>query len=1055
MEEKLQVKTPLGSKLPKYGAKSIGSTLQSVLNGTAVNLSGNSTSSSSKNFVKHNGSINMSSYSFNWRKSNKYQLSEQSTRDSHSTHNSCGKLVDPEKHVNAQETFGKSGLKRDLKSVSLLTSKIAKPSNMFVSSSEELNQKTLCGLSSSGKFTKASLLGRTSYSSLSAPKSQLNGFYGNRPTISMQRPRANSCTTRNSSGESLAQSPDNIKSFTCEKIVRSQSFSHSIQKSFLPLSSITRSHSFNRAADLARPYQNQQLSLRVPPRSSMQSKNVRSEVLNRNEHLAFGFNRPYAAFSGSGLKKSALPNGSGVTSFDYRLGRTSLLNPNRPQFTGKIIVDDNKNSAADRCVLEDSLVLGNEVVIEKEEDSIENYSSRTESSQGRNDNMLEDNAKARYLSDDVDEISLSSLSSSDKNDLSEDFSDDFVDIEDSNRTRVTPEEVSLKEDNLGSVPPVDPFDSLKESEKAFSKTDEWIDISVPKDKNECTKRTTGNNLISPDMEYRAGSSFELSPSDSSDGTYMWDEEGLEPIGSVHPCGSYESSEMNSIDILNNLDSCDLEDDDLMLDVDLPEDAPLENVECENMNRFDGPDRNVRQHQEGFWKRPGQRWSGQDHYRLSHSDSCHQHGKTDLSRGSPYRESPLSHFESYRGSNLYQGPRMLLDVPEHAVMLDEMTLRHMVQDCTAVKTQLLKLKRLLHQNDGNGSQDIQLSLPSSPEPEPEVGDQIYKNEDLLSEIKLLKEELKKKDEKIQQLEQQLATRCKCHQNSKGEKCTYVDKYTQTSWRRISPQVLQPSSNLPRPTDHAQGKLIKPQHIEAHSESPIVGLHQDVESLNESFADDFQQKSDYGLAELPQSLKSPLIKKEFATNIPSEEHLSMTGNVSKPNQLTGNKMNELESAPSFQVSTGEDQAQKAAKNQPLPTAGTTHPKALQLQKPSVKNSLVPCPGTISESSHYRPTACKTSELTTCNAEKLQTTSQTSLISKPNQKASKLRPPSVSSLKQKQIISSPRQEPQNFQGKTNIPRPLTQRKEIMQHQTANFHSGDCLTSKRYSRLPKPKIH
>ncbi|XP_074088667.1 serine-rich coiled-coil domain-containing protein 2 isoform X2 [Macrotis lagotis] len=791
MEEKLQVKTSLGSKLPKYGTKSVGSTLQSVPNGTAVNLSGNSTSNSGKNFFKHNGSINMSSYSFNWRKSNKYQLSEQNTRDSHSTHNSCGKLDDPDKHVNTQETFGKSGLKRDLKSVSLLTSKIAKPSNMFVSSSEELNQKTLCGLSSSGKFTKPSLLGRTSYSTLSAPKSQLNGFYGNRSTLSMQRPRANSCTTRNSSGESLAQSPDNIKSFTCEKIVRSQSFSHSIQKSFLPLSSITRSHSFNKAADLARPYQNQQLSIRVPPRSSMQSKNVRSEVLNRNEHLAFGFNRPYAAFSGSGLKKSALSNGSGVTSFDYRLGRTSLLSPNRPQFPGKIIVDDNKNSTNDKCVLEDSSVLSNDGVVEKEEDSIENYSSRTESSQGINDNMLEDDAKVRYLSDDVDEISLSSLSSSDKNDLSEDFSDDFVDIEDSNRTRVTPEEISLKEENLGSVPLVGPFDSLKENEKPFSKTDEWINISVPEDKNECTKRTTGSNLISPDMDYRAGSSFELSPSDSSDGTYMWDEEGLEPIGNVHPCGSYESSEMNSIDILNNLDSCDLEDDDLMLDVDLPEDAPLENVECENMNRFDGSDRSVRQHQDGFWKRPPQRWSGQEHYRLSHNDSYRQHGKTDLSRGSPYRESPLSHFESYRGSSLYQGPRMLVDVPEHTVMLDEMTLRHMVQDCTAVKTQLLKLKRLLHQNDGNGSQDIQLSLPSSPEPEPEAGDQIYKNEDLVNEIKLLKEELKKKDEKIQQLEQQLATRCKCQQNSKGETCTYADKYTQTSWRRISGGYSAPS------------------------------------------------------------------------------------------------------------------------------------------------------------------------------------------------------------------------------------------------------------------------
>lgn len=66
------------------------------------------------------------------------------------------------------------------------------------------------------------------------------------------------------------------------------------------------------------------------------------------------------------------------------------------------------------------------------------------------------------------------------------------------------------------------------------------------DRSECSKHASGNNLISPDTDYRAGSSFELSPSDSSDGTYMWDEEGLEPIGNVHPVGSYESSEMNSI-----------------------------------------------------------------------------------------------------------------------------------------------------------------------------------------------------------------------------------------------------------------------------------------------------------------------------------------------------------------------------------------------------------------------------------------------------------------------------------------------------------------------------
>lgn len=67
-----------------------------------------------------------------------------------------------------------------------------------------------------------------------------------------------------------------------------------------------------------------------------------------------------------------------------------------------------------------------------------------------------------------------------------------------------------------------------------------------------------------------------------------------------------------------------------------------------------------------------------------------------SRGSPYRESPLGHFESYGGTPFFQAQKMFVDIPENTVILDEMTLRHMVQDCTAVKTQLLKLKRLLHQ-----------------------------------------------------------------------------------------------------------------------------------------------------------------------------------------------------------------------------------------------------------------------------------------------------------------------------------------------------------------------
>lgn len=53
---------------------------------------------------------------------------------------------------------------------------------------------------------------------------------------------------------------------------------------------------------------------------------------------------------------------------------------------------------------------------------------------------------------------------------------------------------------------------------------------------------------SSDVDCPAASSLELSPSNSSGGTYMWDEEGMEPLGHnthMHRCSSYES-DLNSI-----------------------------------------------------------------------------------------------------------------------------------------------------------------------------------------------------------------------------------------------------------------------------------------------------------------------------------------------------------------------------------------------------------------------------------------------------------------------------------------------------------------------------
>lgn len=145
MEEKTQIKTFLGSKLPKYGTKSVRSSLQPLPNGTPVNLLGTSKSSNVKSYIRNNGSDCPLSHSFNWRKANKYQLSTQSAEDTknpNSTQNSHDKLIDPEKHAPTQGVFDRNGIKGGLKSVSLLTSKLAKPPTMFVSSAEELNQKS-------------------------------------------------------------------------------------------------------------------------------------------------------------------------------------------------------------------------------------------------------------------------------------------------------------------------------------------------------------------------------------------------------------------------------------------------------------------------------------------------------------------------------------------------------------------------------------------------------------------------------------------------------------------------------------------------------------------------------------------------------------------------------------------------------------------------------------------------------------------------------------------------------------------------------------------------
>lgn len=475
MEEKNQIRASLVSRLPKYGTKAVGNILQRAANGTAVNLSG-STQSFDKTCSKHNGTLHTSSFAFHWRKSNRYQLDDRISRESDSNQNPNKRLTDSEQ---CHQPQGAADNREVLSGGSNSTSsKIAKQTNMFVSPTEAVNQKSLPSLSGSTKLTKSTLLGRASSSGLSASKSHLNGVCGSRPAMGFQRTRGNSTATGNNSRENLPKATINVKS-SCEKMVRSQSFSYSIQNSLLPSASLTRSHSFNRAVDLIRPYQNQPFAIRASQRPNLLSRNSRHlDMPNSNDPLRYGFSRSFALAS-SALKKQPLSNGSGdAPSLRFRTGRPSLLKPSNQHLGRKIPVDGNASKENENCIMEEasvpthiSVTVGVKSVHKADDDE------RAAVGDIVPDSLVESGCKGVCLGGEMDEISISSLSSSEKNDLSEDFSDDFIDLEDPNGTiRIQEEDIFVQELEHGNGMSLGQFWSLKENERSNCNSDEWLDI---------------------------------------------------------------------------------------------------------------------------------------------------------------------------------------------------------------------------------------------------------------------------------------------------------------------------------------------------------------------------------------------------------------------------------------------------------------------------------------------------------------------------------------------------------------------------------------------------
>ncbi|XP_068114439.1 serine-rich coiled-coil domain-containing protein 2 isoform X3 [Hyperolius riggenbachi] len=802
MEEKFQLRGSLGSKLPKFGtSKPAGTFLQQTQNGTCNGIPAKGNYGGGK-YIENERT---SAFSLSWSKTKSQQ-------------NDLISRAPP--NLGIEKTSSRSQVMVQNDTHRLGVMKPGKQSNMLVSHKEDLNENVL---SSSTKYTKGTQFGRT-YSGLNGHKTSVNGFYASKPPSGLYRPRANSATSRNFPSNIL---PSDNKLFSCVR--RSQSFSHSIPNSKFQSATLTRSYSLHRDTDMAKVFQSQHL----PSRTDLKPRFAKQYGLpnGNDQDIKSMFTRTYSAGLTTGLKKPVFTNGTAASApLGYRMTRPSLQKATRSQYPKETM--DGTKSTSVAPVNQKTELLSNGTCQTRDNTNKREAESLATDNLTSDDLLDRQDFKDSYFSEDIDELSISSLSSSDKNDFSEDFSDDFLDLEDGTKTVILealenklpekPSQYSLSEPqteiqcksnnqdewidmNMSDLEDGNKTYTVQKSEKSLSKdpslyslgdlqpekqhgssnSEEWIVMSTTVQNDaESKSHPYAESRISPDMDYRdPPSSLELSPSDSSDGTYMWDEEGMEPIGNVRRCESYESSEMNSLDILNNIETCDLEEDDLMLDVEIPEDPPCDSSESENMSRFDRSERSLRQ-QPLFWKRNPPRLNGQEQYHLSNPENYHN------GRGSSCLESPTDKkdcFGSPYCSPLSPRSPQMLGLQENTVMLDEMTLRHMVQDCTTVKTQLLKLKRMLQQEDDPESPvlDLQLFLPSAPEPRDTVT--VLKTEDLLSEIQQLKEESRKKDDMIKQLQEQLKTRCKCQKEppeAKVEKAKQHEKYTQTTWRRSS-------------------------------------------------------------------------------------------------------------------------------------------------------------------------------------------------------------------------------------------------------------------------------
>lgn len=589
MEEKASIKSAMVSRLPKFGGRSSVGGTSPLSNGSTQPTTATQDGKSTPLGTRPNGVIRASPFSLKW------QRNEGMTPSSPTTPTSPGDGGEDK----AQPQL--SSLAKEVKNGSPATPKMRRSGSLMlaVSSPKAIPKQSLKMSPKVG-----SKLGQSPLNG--APKMGHNGSSIPARTGSesrLVRPRLGSSSPRSSSQDSLSHSSDSLKTLALDNMVRSNSFTHFKQIPSPTSQPMTRSFSFNRAVELAKPLANTQLR---PPRSTFlkppQLSNGRmglglgslNGTLGGSGGLGGGLGGlqcsrtppaasslptlsiPPAPTTPSALRKHLLPSclltkslGGTGGSLGYRLARSGQAKQQKPFLPGRAKGD--KPSVVPEC----RGLLGIAIDIEPtvEANKTDSHSESDGSSgdgggKGGGRGVLRQSS-GQAAGETLEDMSLSSASSLDRGDTSEEFLDDYSvgdvlsdgDLPDNRNAGNTTQTQSLHS-FLNETIDWDNVDLEGKTKLNFKEIELRLCVTLVSVAEPCVYiSSTGHKEESP-MEDSQGplflssnrsdvlqaSSVELSPSNSSGGTYMWDEDGLEPLAGpgIHPCDSYDDSELNSM-----------------------------------------------------------------------------------------------------------------------------------------------------------------------------------------------------------------------------------------------------------------------------------------------------------------------------------------------------------------------------------------------------------------------------------------------------------------------------------------------------------------------------